>query len=126
MCSVKGLIVVPHRLGQSLPPSVKTTGATLQFLKMTDDLSGLYQCETANPYGRNQARLYVSITSGEICCNRIYPSTVDHDVFGGSIHSYPGLCRLASFRSSPCEGLCPVVPGGVDRITARVAISADH
>ena len=46
--------------------SVKAEGATLQFLSMTSDLNGEYQCEASNPYGRKHGHLYLHVTSGEI------------------------------------------------------------
>uniref|UniRef100_A0A3P9MDG6 Ig-like domain-containing protein n=1 Tax=Oryzias latipes TaxID=8090 RepID=A0A3P9MDG6_ORYLA len=56
------------RSGQPLPQSVKVVGATLQFSSQSNDLSGLYKCETTNPYGSKQAYLFVHFSSGEFCC----------------------------------------------------------
>ncbi|XP_078795917.1 nectin-1-like isoform X2 [Oryzias latipes] len=59
--------VIWTRSGQPLPPSVEVVGATLQFSSQSNDLSGLYQCETTNPYGSKQAYLFVQFSSGN--CN---------------------------------------------------------
>ncbi|XP_078795915.1 nectin-1-like isoform X2 [Oryzias latipes] len=59
--------VIWTRSGQPLPPSVKVVGATLQFSSQSNDLSGLYQCETKNPYGSKQAYFFVHFSSGN--CN---------------------------------------------------------
>uniref|UniRef100_A0A3P9L300 Ig-like domain-containing protein n=1 Tax=Oryzias latipes TaxID=8090 RepID=A0A3P9L300_ORYLA len=56
--------VIWSRSGQPLPPSVKVVGATLQFSSQSNDLSGLYQCETRNLYGSKQAYLFVHFSSG--------------------------------------------------------------
>ncbi|XP_037615102.1 basement membrane-specific heparan sulfate proteoglycan core protein-like isoform X2 [Sebastes umbrosus] len=54
------------RSDQSWPQSgVSAEGATLQFLSMTSDLSGHYQCEASNPYGRKRATIYMHLTSEE-------------------------------------------------------------
>ncbi|RVE57889.1 hypothetical protein OJAV_G00203710 [Oryzias javanicus] len=50
--------------GQPLPPSVKVVGPTLQFSSQSNDLSGLYECETTNPYGSKRAYLYVDFSAG--------------------------------------------------------------
>ncbi|XP_074515199.1 nectin-3-like [Sebastes fasciatus] len=53
------------RDGQSLPqPGVSADGATLQFVSMTSDLNGLYQCEASNLYGKQRSSIYVYVTSG--------------------------------------------------------------
>ncbi|XP_011488180.1 poliovirus receptor homolog isoform X1 [Oryzias latipes] len=57
--------VIWSRSGQPLPPSVKVVGTTLQFSSQSNDLSGLYQCETRNPYGSKQAYLFVHFSSGK-------------------------------------------------------------
>lgn len=49
-----------------LPSAVRVVGATLQFLSVSSEVNGLYQCETSNPYGRRHGYLYVSdVPSGE-------------------------------------------------------------
>ncbi|XP_040913194.1 nectin-3-like protein isoform X1 [Toxotes jaculatrix] len=54
-----------NRHGNSWPQSaVRVEGATLQFLSMSSDLNGLYQCEASNQYGRDHGYLYVHVTSG--------------------------------------------------------------
>uniref|UniRef100_A0A3P9L2N8 Ig-like domain-containing protein n=1 Tax=Oryzias latipes TaxID=8090 RepID=A0A3P9L2N8_ORYLA len=55
------------RSGQPLPPSVEVVGATVQFSSQSNDLSGLYKCETKNPYGSKQAYFFVHFSSGN--CN---------------------------------------------------------
>ncbi|XP_044074056.1 nectin-1 [Siniperca chuatsi] len=53
------------RSDQLWPQSdVRVEGAKLQFLSMTSDLNGLYQCEASNLYGRKCGHLYVHVTSG--------------------------------------------------------------
>ncbi|KAM7380424.1 hypothetical protein PAMP_003721 [Pampus punctatissimus] len=53
------------RTGGLLPQSaVRAEGQTLQFISMTPDLNGEYQCEASNPYGRKHGRLYLHVTSG--------------------------------------------------------------
>ncbi|KAM6954897.1 nectin 1b [Lycodopsis pacificus] len=53
------------RIEQSMSQStVIVEGATLQFLSMTSDLNGLYQCEASNRYGRKHSYMYVHVTSG--------------------------------------------------------------
>ncbi|XP_041857792.1 nectin-3-like protein isoform X1 [Melanotaenia boesemani] len=52
------------RTGQSRPPSARVDGAVLQFTSMTSDLTGLYQCEASNPYGRKEGFLYIHVSSG--------------------------------------------------------------
>ncbi|XP_040004727.1 nectin-3-like protein [Xiphias gladius] len=54
-----------RRSGQSWPQSaVRVEGSTLQFLSMSSDLNGLYQCEASNLYGKDHGYLYVHVTSG--------------------------------------------------------------
>ncbi|XP_018533805.1 nectin-1 isoform X2 [Lates calcarifer] len=54
-----------RRPGHSFPqPGVRVEGATLQFLSMSSDLNGLYQCEASNLYGKDSGYLYVHMTSG--------------------------------------------------------------
>uniref|UniRef100_A0A3P9HPJ4 Ig-like domain-containing protein n=1 Tax=Oryzias latipes TaxID=8090 RepID=A0A3P9HPJ4_ORYLA len=38
------------------------------FSSQSNDLSGLYQCETKSPYGSKQAYLFVQFSTGEFCC----------------------------------------------------------
>ncbi|XP_073329928.1 nectin-1-like [Pagrus major] len=53
------------RFNNSCPQSaVRVEGATLQFLSMTSDLNGLYQCEASNPYGTKRGYLYLHVSSG--------------------------------------------------------------
>ncbi|XP_035532937.1 uncharacterized protein si:ch211-214p13.3 isoform X2 [Morone saxatilis] len=53
------------RSDNSWPQSaVRVEGATLQFLSMTSNLNGLYQCEASNTYGTTRGHLYVHVTSG--------------------------------------------------------------
>ncbi|XP_041857794.1 nectin-4-like [Melanotaenia boesemani] len=52
------------RTGQSWPPSARVDGAVLQFTSMTSDITGLYQCEASNPYGRKEGFLYIHVSSG--------------------------------------------------------------
>ncbi|XP_047457017.1 nectin-3-like isoform X2 [Mugil cephalus] len=54
------------RSDQSLPESgIKVQGATLQFVRKTSDLNGLYQCEAVNPYGRKRGgQLHVYMDFG--------------------------------------------------------------
>ncbi|XP_072253041.1 nectin-3 [Leuresthes tenuis] len=54
------------RSGQSLPQSVRTEGGRLHLSTKTSDLTGLYQCEAKNPYGRTDSHLYVYISTE--CC----------------------------------------------------------
>ncbi|GAA6230777.1 nectin-1-like isoform X1 [Lates japonicus] len=54
-----------RRPGHSFPqPGVRVEGATLQFLSMSSDVNGLYQCEASNLYGKDSGYLYVHVTSG--------------------------------------------------------------
>ncbi|XP_030284882.1 nectin-3-like protein isoform X3 [Sparus aurata] len=54
-----------NRSDNSWPQSaVRVEGATLQFLSMTSDLNGLYQCEASNPYGTKRSHLYLHVSSG--------------------------------------------------------------
>ncbi|GLD67585.1 nectin-1-like isoform X2, partial [Lates japonicus] len=54
-----------RRPSHSFPqPGVRVEGATLQFLSMSSDLNGLYQCEASNLYGKDSGYLYVHVTSG--------------------------------------------------------------
>ncbi|KAK9537737.1 hypothetical protein VZT92_005324 [Zoarces viviparus] len=54
-----------NRPEQTMPQStVRVEGATLQFLSMTSDLNGLYQCEASNLYGKKHNYMYVHVTSG--------------------------------------------------------------
>uniref|UniRef100_A0A8C4GP09 Ig-like domain-containing protein n=1 Tax=Dicentrarchus labrax TaxID=13489 RepID=A0A8C4GP09_DICLA len=46
--------------------AVRMEDATLQFLSMTSNLNGLYQCEASNTYGTKLGHLYVHVSSGEI------------------------------------------------------------
>uniref|UniRef100_A0A3B3H8M3 Ig-like domain-containing protein n=1 Tax=Oryzias latipes TaxID=8090 RepID=A0A3B3H8M3_ORYLA len=62
--------VIWTRSGQPLPPSVEVERATLQFLSQSNDVSGLYQCETTNPYGSKRAYKFVHFSSGN-CTNPI-------------------------------------------------------
>ncbi|XP_045897361.1 nectin-1-like isoform X1 [Micropterus dolomieu] len=56
------------RSDQSLLPSaVRVVGATLQFLSVSSEVNGLYQCETSNPYGRRHGYLYVSDVPSAAC-----------------------------------------------------------
>ncbi|XP_047456998.1 nectin-4-like isoform X1 [Mugil cephalus] len=54
------------RSDQSLPESdIKVQGSTLQFVRKTSDLNGLYQCEAVNPYGRKHGgQIYVYMDFG--------------------------------------------------------------
>ncbi|XP_047456992.1 nectin-4-like isoform X2 [Mugil cephalus] len=56
------------RSDQSLPESdIKVQGSTLQFLRKTSNLNGLYQCEAVNLYGRKgggQLHVYMDFASG--------------------------------------------------------------
>ncbi|XP_037646108.1 nectin-3-like protein [Sebastes umbrosus] len=53
------------RDGQSLPKlGVSAEGATLQFVSMTSDLNGLYQCEASNIYGKQRSSIYVHNAPG--------------------------------------------------------------
>ncbi|XP_042350384.1 nectin-4 [Plectropomus leopardus] len=53
------------RISQSIPQSaVRVKGPTLQFLGITSDLNGLYQCSASNPYGKSHGHLYVHVNSG--------------------------------------------------------------
>ncbi|XP_051258607.1 nectin-1 [Dicentrarchus labrax] len=53
------------RSDNSWPQSaVRMEDATLQFLSMTSNLNGLYQCEASNTYGSKRGQLYVHVTSG--------------------------------------------------------------
>ncbi|XP_060909452.1 nectin-4-like isoform X1 [Labrus mixtus] len=53
------------RSEQSWPQSgVRVDGSTLQFLSITSELNGLYQCEASNLYGSKRAYLRVHFTSG--------------------------------------------------------------
>ncbi|KAM9347375.1 nectin-1 isoform 1-T1 [Symphorus nematophorus] len=44
--------------------AVTVEGATLQFVSMTADLTGLYQCEASNTYGTKSILLYVDVAAG--------------------------------------------------------------
>uniref|UniRef100_A0A3Q3FGB9 Ig-like domain-containing protein n=1 Tax=Labrus bergylta TaxID=56723 RepID=A0A3Q3FGB9_9LABR len=60
-------IVLTFRSDRSWPQSgVRVDGSTLQFLSITSELNGLYQCEASNSYGSKHAYLRVHFTSGEI------------------------------------------------------------
>ncbi|XP_008399391.1 poliovirus receptor homolog isoform X2 [Poecilia reticulata] len=50
------------RSGDILSPSVLTQGALLTFVKESQDLAGLYQCEANNTYGSYQSFLYVGFS----------------------------------------------------------------
>nr|XP_029137942.1 nectin-1-like isoform X1 [Labrus bergylta] len=53
------------RSDRSWPQSgVRVDGSTLQFLSITSELNGLYQCEASNSYGSKRAYLRVHFTSG--------------------------------------------------------------
>ncbi|KAM4557918.1 poliovirus receptor homolog isoform 1-T1 [Odontesthes bonariensis] len=52
------------RPGQSLPQSVRVEGERLHLSSKTSDLTGLYQCEAENPYGRTITYLHMHISSG--------------------------------------------------------------
>ncbi|XP_029314908.1 nectin-1 [Cottoperca gobio] len=51
-------------IDHSWPQSAVREGAMLQFLKITSDLNGLYQCEASNPYGSKHGHLYVHVPPG--------------------------------------------------------------
>ncbi|XP_055361073.1 nectin-2-like isoform X4 [Betta splendens] len=53
------------RADKSWPQSgVTVVGPTLQLVRNTDGVDGLYQCEASNQYGRSHGYLYVHVTSG--------------------------------------------------------------
>ncbi|XP_055361087.1 nectin-4-like [Betta splendens] len=53
------------RADKSWPQSgVTVVGPTLQFVRNTAGVDGLYQCEASNQYGRSHGYLYVHVTSG--------------------------------------------------------------
>uniref|UniRef100_A0A3Q3ET77 Ig-like domain-containing protein n=1 Tax=Labrus bergylta TaxID=56723 RepID=A0A3Q3ET77_9LABR len=57
-------IVLTFRSDRSWPQSgVRVDGSTLQFLSITSELNGLYQCEASNSYGSKHAYLRVHFTS---------------------------------------------------------------
>uniref|UniRef100_A0A3P9ME20 Ig-like domain-containing protein n=1 Tax=Oryzias latipes TaxID=8090 RepID=A0A3P9ME20_ORYLA len=56
--------VIWTRSDQRMPTSVKVEGAKLQFLSQSNEMSGLYQCETTNPYGSKRTDKFVHFSSG--------------------------------------------------------------
>ncbi|XP_061579354.1 poliovirus receptor homolog isoform X2 [Cololabis saira] len=56
-----------RRLDKPLPDSVKQEAATLQFLTMTDEVNGLYECETNNQYGGTRSYLLVHVSAPGGC-----------------------------------------------------------
>ncbi|KAM8749314.1 nectin-1-like [Acanthopagrus schlegelii] len=53
------------RFNNSWPQNaIRVEGATLQFLSMTSDLDGLYQCEASNPYGTERSHFHLHVSTG--------------------------------------------------------------